>query len=445
MPRALRDDGSADDDPTATSDFTQDAEPTTASSTPVPSPSGLQGTRQADGSVVFTWDNPEPQEGDRYLWGVLQATGEPDLALIDTADGDGPRRPGDDAAGLHRGRDRARGPPRVGRARAGVRVMSWGSVRSRATTAAAVVTVPVLVLVLALLDQGFPLARLDLNDGGVWLTATSKLQLGRYNAQVEELNGGLSAAGSTFDVLQDEGDVLLVEPGQIAVVDPASVTLTTQVAMPGAEVSMAAGVVAVVDPDGNVVGPADRRPGHAADRDGHPRRRAREGWHAAVVARSGAVLAVAAEDGAVTRVDVVDGLRAARRSGTLGAGPVDRLTAVGDAPVDAVRQHRPDPGRRGGAPGRRTWRCSSRDRQSSRVLVASRTALLEVPLDGGVRGGAPDRRARACPPNRCRCGRCAHGAWASAVGLVRAAVRRRRRRGQQPRGDVQRRRARRSG
>ena len=68
---------------------------------------------------------------------------------------------------------------------------------------------------LALLDQGFPLARLDLNDGGVWLTATSKLQLGRYNAQVEELNGGLAASGSTFDVLQDAGDVLLVEPGSV--------------------------------------------------------------------------------------------------------------------------------------------------------------------------------------------------------------------------------------
>ena len=80
---AMREGGSADDDPTATSDFTQDAQPTTIVD-PVPSPSGLQGTRQADGSVLFTWDNPEPQEGDHYVWGVLQATGEPVLALIDT-------------------------------------------------------------------------------------------------------------------------------------------------------------------------------------------------------------------------------------------------------------------------------------------------------------------------------------------------------------------------
>ena len=47
----------------------------TAVADAVPSPSGLQGTRQADGSVVFTWDNPEPQTGDRYVWGVLAGHG----------------------------------------------------------------------------------------------------------------------------------------------------------------------------------------------------------------------------------------------------------------------------------------------------------------------------------------------------------------------------------
>ena len=66
------------------SNTTQDADPTRVAD-PVPSPSGLQGTRQADGSVLFTWDNPEPQEGDAYVWGVLQVTGETELALIDTA------------------------------------------------------------------------------------------------------------------------------------------------------------------------------------------------------------------------------------------------------------------------------------------------------------------------------------------------------------------------
>ncbi|MGV8977399.1 MAG: serine/threonine-protein kinase [Cellulomonas sp.] len=48
----------------------------------VPTPTGLAGVRLADGSVSFTWVNPDPATGDQYLWGVLSATGEPTLALL---------------------------------------------------------------------------------------------------------------------------------------------------------------------------------------------------------------------------------------------------------------------------------------------------------------------------------------------------------------------------
>jgi len=48
----------------------------------VPSPTGLAGVRLPDGSVTFTWVNPEPATGDQYLWGVRSATGEPTLALL---------------------------------------------------------------------------------------------------------------------------------------------------------------------------------------------------------------------------------------------------------------------------------------------------------------------------------------------------------------------------
>jgi eukaryotic-like serine/threonine-protein kinase len=50
--------------------------------TVVPAPTGLTGVRLADGSVGFTWVNPEPAVGDQYLWGVLSATGQPTLALL---------------------------------------------------------------------------------------------------------------------------------------------------------------------------------------------------------------------------------------------------------------------------------------------------------------------------------------------------------------------------
>ncbi|GEL94736.1 serine/threonine-protein kinase [Cellulomonas composti] len=66
-------------DPT---DFQQD--PNEVVEAVVPAPRSLEGTREDDGDVVFTWVNPDPQDGDTYLWGVLTATGEPDLAVVAT-------------------------------------------------------------------------------------------------------------------------------------------------------------------------------------------------------------------------------------------------------------------------------------------------------------------------------------------------------------------------
>ena len=48
----------------------------------VPAVTALTGTRAADGSVRFTWTDPAPQDGDRYQWGVVTATGEEPLTLV---------------------------------------------------------------------------------------------------------------------------------------------------------------------------------------------------------------------------------------------------------------------------------------------------------------------------------------------------------------------------
>jgi serine/threonine protein kinase len=57
--------------------------PTVGVATAVPAPTGLVGVRQPDGSVEFTWVNPAPAAGDRYLWGVRALTGTTTLALVD--------------------------------------------------------------------------------------------------------------------------------------------------------------------------------------------------------------------------------------------------------------------------------------------------------------------------------------------------------------------------
>ncbi len=73
-----------DDRPTAAVAAGTDA-PTgvTAAVTAVPSPVDLRAQGLPDGSTVVTWTNPQPLDGDRYLWGVVRAGAPTELQLVD--------------------------------------------------------------------------------------------------------------------------------------------------------------------------------------------------------------------------------------------------------------------------------------------------------------------------------------------------------------------------
>src|SRR5690606_13398150 len=59
------------------------ADPTDAPVVAVPAPVDLEGERVSPTEVRFTWTNPEPQEGDTYLWGEV-VTGQPtELTQVD--------------------------------------------------------------------------------------------------------------------------------------------------------------------------------------------------------------------------------------------------------------------------------------------------------------------------------------------------------------------------
>jgi hypothetical protein len=49
----------------------------------VPSPTAVTGVLAGDGSAVFTWANPDPRTGDRYLWGVVVPGAETVMAVVD--------------------------------------------------------------------------------------------------------------------------------------------------------------------------------------------------------------------------------------------------------------------------------------------------------------------------------------------------------------------------
>ncbi|MXG90890.1 Ig-like domain-containing protein [Nocardioides flavescens] len=134
-----------------------------------------------------------------------------------------------------------------------------------ATTLAAVTTT---LVVLAVRADGTPVSEVDLNDGGVWVTnqsGASAPMIGRLNRQVSELDLGVVAPGSRFDVFQTETTVLAdvspfdpldgVEPDlelrQIVPIDVASGTLRDAVELTPTTMARYGGrVVALVDTKG---------------------------------------------------------------------------------------------------------------------------------------------------------------------------------------------------
>ncbi len=288
--------------------------------------------------------------------------------------------------------------------------MRWRWNRRRTASTVAVVSVPAVVATLALVNPGFPLAQVDLNDGAVWLTSTSTLQVGRYNAQVEELNAGLVATSTEFDVLQEAGNVLIAEAGTLSVVDPAGVTAAAQVAVPaGAQVSMAGGSVAVMDTEGNawVRTFADL----PLLQTGADEPDAEVGAGGLVVATStGDALAVAAETGEVTRLTPTAGGPTAAEPAASLDGPVDALTAVGDVPVgldgDTVRV----PGGSSSL-GLAQPVLQQAGPAAGTALVAGSTGLVEVDLSSGQVAAEHEAGGAGTPAAPVRVGTCAHAAW----------------------------------
>ncbi|WP_083941745.1 Ig-like domain-containing protein [Sanguibacter suarezii] len=290
--------------------------------------------------------------------------------------------------------------------------------RDKVRSASAVVagiTVPAVLAVLAIINPGVKIAEVDLNDGAVWVTNAQGLKLGRYNAKVQELNAGLIATDPGFDVLQDAQTVLLSEPTKLSVVDPASVTLTTQAEIPAqSQVSMRDGVVAVVAPDGKVwvrevaaLESIDAATDPDLDLGGGAR---------AVVTTDGAVLAVDPADGAVHRVETTaDGVQTTEAGvlkDAVGVVP-DEVTAVGDTLVM----------RAGSRLYGEDWTRDLADQggslvlqqtgpDSGVVLAATTTRLLKVDLRKGS-SSAIETTGNGAPARPVALGACIYGAWAS--------------------------------
>nr|WP_242633350.1 Ig-like domain-containing protein [Arthrobacter sp. S39] len=289
--------------------------------------------------------------------------------------------------------------------------------------------VAVVVLVTgAVLYPGFKTTEVELNDGGVWVVSKSKNAVGRLNYPSRVLDGAVTPASTTFDILQNAGDVFVDDEtgSTLNQVSPANMRLGGDKQLPGsAEVSFGADVISVTDAASGKVWAVSPSTVNGFDQ---------EASEPVMVGSEGLVSAVGADDriysadpksGAVTvtAVDANGGVVSSDSStwGELkGAGDL-QITVVGDKPVvlDAAAGKLFLPG------GKRLQLENARDAKlqqggpgSDFVAISTQKALLKQPLDGST-AKTVTFDGEGVPAAPVQLGGCVHAAWSGANKYVR--------------------------
>ncbi|MGO1183527.1 MAG: Ig-like domain-containing protein [Micrococcaceae bacterium] len=104
-----------------------------------------------------------------------------------------------------------------------------GRLLRRRVGIAVTLVVALIVGTLAVLHPGVPETRMDLNEGGVWVTNTEQGLVGHLNYPSQMLDSALSVSSSNFDIQQHERDILYTDDssGAMATVDVAMAALTS--------------------------------------------------------------------------------------------------------------------------------------------------------------------------------------------------------------------------
>lgn len=330
------------------------------------------------------------------------------------------RSPQDGAARPPRRGAQAVGRPSPSRARR-------ARTRRRLSSAAALLCVTALATA-AWLHDGIAQADLHLNDGGVWVTSTSKHMVARLNYPSRKADSAIRTASSTFDVTQDAEHVLVPDSADatVSTVDPVQVSFSQRTQLTqGLDIQQGADRVLAADAsEGTIRATSVEAIASLATAPplvtGMPD-------VVAAAGRDGSIHAVSATTASLISLPVSASSweSAEPRKLPLTAGTDVALTAVGDQPVVLERGtgilHLPDGVTADlGEPGLALQQPGPK---ANTVLVASRTALISVSLEDGTsttipatKEGAPAEGVAARPV---RLGSCVYGAWSGSGQFVR--------------------------
>ena len=300
--------------------------------------------------------------------------------------------------------------------------------RKRMSSLAAVVCVAALGTA-AWLHDGVAQADLHLNDGGVWVTSTSKHLVARLNYPSREVDGTIRTSSSSFDVTQNAEDVLVPDSGDASVssVDPAQVAFSGRTQLTKG-VTIAQGgdrVMAVDKVQGTIRAARTKSAGSLAAAapvvTGMPD-------VVAAIGVDGAIHAVSATSKSLVSLETDDKgwKEATNTSLKLTAGTDLAITAVGDQPVVLERGtgtlHLPEG--KSVSLGASGLALQQPGPEADSVLVASRNELISIPLDGGKVTRTPSAKEgpapEGVPAQPVRLGKCVYAAWSGSGQFVRS-------------------------
>ena len=300
--------------------------------------------------------------------------------------------------------------------------------RKRLSSLAAVLCVAALGTA-AWLHEGVAQADLHLNDGGVWVTSTSKHLVARLNYPSREVDGTIRTSSSSFDVTQNAEDILVPDSGDASVssVDPTQVSFSGRTQLTKGTTIAQGGdrVIAIDKIQGTIRATKTKSVGSltaaAPVVSGMPD-------VVAVVGQDGAIHAASATSKSLVSLEANDKgwEEATNTSLKLTSGTDLAITAVGDKPVVLERStgilHLPEGKTVNLDTSGLALQQPGPDADS--VLVASRNELISIPLDGGKVTRTPSSKEKSAPEGVAaqpvRLGKCVYAAWSGSGQFVRS-------------------------
>jgi len=310
-----------------------------------------------------------------------------------------------------------------------MKALPWLRAKPKTVASVAAVTVAILTIgTLAYAYDGNPTTKVDLNDGGVWITKSSALMVGHFNNESTLLDGGLRTTGESFDILQDESTILVTDRSNstLTAIDPARVSLGDSAKIPSsAKVALGNQTAAVLDPDsGNLWVVPVKAIANFEHQGNDPL--VELGKNSDVtVGDDGTVYAVSGDKGEVVTIPV-DNEGEPLEPSSAGIDDIDTsiaptITAVGTTPVvlsPADSAVLTPGGLRTEIVEADTAVLQYASISTDAVTVATASHLIDVPLDGGE-PQMTDAGGSGIPAAPVSLLGCTYGAWAGIGTFVR--------------------------